>query len=82
MKKETAIEYLVEKIGYQKYGQWLIGIREDVNIQDWVEQAKQIHKDEIAGAWNDGRMLGVNGNVITEYDNGNDYYNHTYDKEI
>ena len=45
-KQQTAIDWFIEKIGYQKNGEWYIGIREDVNIQHWVDQVRQMEKDD------------------------------------
>ena len=49
-KQQTAVDWFLEKIGYQKEGQWYIGIREDVNIQDWIDQVRQMHKEQVIEA--------------------------------
>lgn len=49
-KQQTALDWFIEKIGYQKDGEWYIGIREDVNIQHWVDQVRQMQKEHIKNA--------------------------------
>ena len=44
------------------------------------EQAKQMEKEQIVESWNDGNLLGTNGNVLLEYNTGEQYYNETYEK--
>ena len=46
------------------------------------EQAKQMEKEQIKESWNDGNLLGRNGNVLLEYNTGEQYYNETYGKKI
>lgn len=74
MAQETALDWFIEKIGYQKNGEWYIGIREDVNIQHWVDQVRQMQKEQINSAWYDGALTWDNPLC-----NGEQYYNETYE---
>ena len=69
-KKQSSIEWLVEQI------------KKDINlrlrgfdIDKALEQAKAMHKDEIANAWNDGHTEGMEGGYCTTYE---EYYNETF----
>lgn len=46
-----------------------------------LERAKKLEKEEIIKAWNDGNFHGRNGNMIADYNTGEQYYNETYGQE-
>jgi hypothetical protein len=72
-KQETALDWFIEKIGYQKNGEWYIGIREDVNIQHWVDQVRQMEKEQIEDAyWTGGQ------DPDSTEERCQQYYNETY----
>ena len=69
-KKQTVVEWLVAQLQAP-----CRGIPSHI-----IEQAKQMEKDQIKESWNDGNLLGRNGNVLLEYNTGEQYYNETYKK--
>ena len=72
--KQTAVEWLVEQIKSDQ-NQKALSATEWIEV---IEQAKQMEKEQIEEAWNDGNLLGRNGNVMLEYGTGKQYYNETY----
>ncbi len=78
-KQETALDWFIEKIGYQKDGEWYIGIREDVNIQHWVDQVRQMQKEQIVKAHLAGKVEALTLPVFLQKAS-EQYYNETYGK--
>jgi hypothetical protein len=74
MTQETALDWFIEKIGYQKDGEWYIGIREDINIQHWVDQVRQMEKEQIEDAY----IMGSYDMASKEF-KPEQYYNETYE---
>lgn len=74
--QETALDWFIEKIGYQKDGEWYIGIKEDVNIQHWVDRVRQMQKEQIMKAFSKGQEK---ESIMGFYDRGEKYYNETYE---
>jgi hypothetical protein len=68
--KQTAVEWLVAQLQAP-----CRGIPSHI-----IEQANKMFKDQIKESWNDGNLLGRNGNVLLEYNTGEQYYNETYKK--
>ncbi len=65
--KQTAIEWLYDKWSNCKEWKW-------EEIEQWFEQAKEMEKQQIKDAWNNGAYCGDMINIeISE-----DYYNETY----
>lgn len=77
MKKQTALQNLIQELNQFKKFPMVDQPTIDAAIEFAELRLKQ-EEDQIEGAWTDGRMLGVNGNIVTEYDNGNGYFNKTY----
>ena len=77
MTQETALDWFIEKIGYQKDGEWYIGIKEDVNIQHWVDQVRQMQKEQMSNFANEYADA-VMGGCIKRAEQ---YYNNTYGKD-
>ena len=80
MTKQTAVEWLAEQISTSKY---FYKLMEDINSRstiaqsDIIEQAKEMEKEQILNAHNQGYADGYR-------DNGNspiDYYNETFKSE-
>lgn len=74
-KMVTAVEWFCNNISFLD-----IRPKDTLKILKVYEQAKQMEKDLIAKAWNDGNLLGRNGFILEEYSNGEQYYNETYGK--
>jgi hypothetical protein len=68
MKRETAIEWLIEELG--EYFPHEIG-----GIHLMVDQAKEMEKEQIMDAWNDGKFES-SGCIEAEQ-----YYNETFKSE-
>lgn len=68
-KKQTVVEWLVAQLQAP-----CRGIPSHI-----IEHANQMFKDQIKESWNDGNLLGRNGNVLLEYNTGEQYYNETYE---
>ena len=73
----TAVEWLEQQLKdtYDKEGKLPLAYTLDL-----VKQAKQMEKDEITEAWNDGNYHGRNGDRIADYNTVRQYYNETYSK--
>lgn len=66
-KKQTALEWLIEKI------EWHTGL-EYLYEEDYVIKAKELEKQQIIDAWNDGRYEN------TGYGDSETHYNETFNK--
>lgn len=49
-------------------------------MYELIEHAKQMEKTQIVESWNDGNLLGRNGNILLEYSDGLQYFNQNYNK--
>ena len=82
----TAVEWLEKqllshtKIENSKYIQQNIVDIPVWQLNKYLEQAKEMEKDRIEEAWNDGNYHGRNGDRIADYNTGKQYYNDTYSK--
>ena len=55
MKKQTAVEWLMEQITYDNgYGQKWISFYEDTDLNIYFQQAKAMEKEQIVKAFYDG----------------------------
>jgi hypothetical protein len=71
MIKQTAVDYFMRKLkSIDKY------LPEEVYEE--YTKAKQMEKEQIEDAWHDGKMLGVNGNIIESYDTPEGFYQKNY----
>ena len=71
-KKQSSIEWLLQELTYDNgFGQRCISFTETVDLTPYFEQAKAMHNDEIAKAYDDAIMKG-------RQEDGNEYYNETY----
>ena len=85
--KQTAVEWLVEqlnehirksahnKLDTKRSGDYRIGLRKAI---DFCEQAKEMEKQQIIDAWNNGQSDGVS--VVSQqlYEPAKKYYNETF----
>ena len=46
-----------------------------------LERAKELEKEQIQDAWQDGNFLGRNGNILADYSNGNGYYKKEFENK-
>jgi len=68
MKKQTAIEWLIEKLNEPQYPE---------DIPKFINQAKEMEKHQIADAYESGQNETANGYYIRL---GEQFYNRNYDK--
>jgi hypothetical protein len=68
MSKQSSVEWLILEIKKRRY----VGEFVPYSL---FEQAKAMHKEEIANAWNDGHTEGMEGGYCTTYE---EYYNETF----
>lgn len=83
-KQQTAVEWLAEKYNYVT---WMRN-RDEISAglaDEWrkhyLEQALAMEEKQVVESWNDGNLLGRNGNVTLEYNTGKQYYDQTYKSE-
>lgn len=77
-KKQSAVEWLIKEVnGYTHYANRGEAITISISM-DLVDKAKQMEKEQIEDAWHDGKMLGVNGNIIESYDTPEGFYQKNY----
>jgi hypothetical protein len=74
-KQQTALEWLQEQLNLD------MKTMQGHIIQDLLEQAKQMEKEQISKAWNDGDYAYFYSKETgREFENGEQYYNETYGK--
>lgn len=67
-RKQTSVDWLIKEISRDRVGRAII-----TTFYQEFEQAKQLNRQEIMDAWNDGEAYMDSGK------NGNEYYNDTYE---
>jgi len=77
MAQQTAVEWLKNKILNANDLEILVD-----NIDNWIEQAKQMEKEQIVKAWDDGDYAYFYSKETgRDFDNGEEYYNENYNKQ-
>lgn len=76
-RKETAVEWLVEQLA-KKHNEFQ-ALTFYYDNRDEIEQAKQMHEEQIRDAWTDG-CIGELYELNAYFSSGK-YYNATYGKE-
>ena len=71
MTQQTAVEWLYERFLFAGYAA----------PSECKEQAKQMEKEQIQEAWNDGNFLGRNGNILADYSDGKGYYKSEFENK-
>ena len=77
MAQETAVDYFAQWVSYHKLNQNLTLER----LDELITNAKQMEKEQIQEAWNDGNFLGRNGNILADYSDGNRYYKKEFENK-
>ena len=78
MKQKTAVEWLMNELDTRGGPDGCSLTWKD--LDSLIEQARRMEKDQIIESWNDGNLVGRNGNIILEYDTGGQYFKETYGK--
>ena len=68
-KKQSSVEWLVRKLSTELIGE--IPLHRWDEIREAVQQAKEMHKEEIIETWYESRLL-------SDYISSNQYYNKTF----
>lgn len=80
MAEKTAIEWLRDMLEWNYGDPQMLEITWE-NLDDLLERAKQMEKEQIQEAWNDGNFLGRNGNILADYSDGNRYYKKEFENK-
>ena len=75
MAQQTAVNFLYEFV------QLKLTHKQQMQFEGLFQQAKQMEKEQIQDAWNDGNFLGRNGNILADYSNGNGYYKKEFENK-
>jgi len=73
--KQTAVEWLFDKITQNQEIRW-----RGTQYRDLFEQAKQMEKEQILEAYNDGAIMSYTLSFKEPFVKGEQYYNETYGK--
>lgn len=80
MSKQTAVDFLKHKLMYLNFHPIIVA-----DILDWIEQAKQMEKEQIKNAFKDGIQESDNREYARmhnrDYVNAEQYYNQTFKSE-
>jgi hypothetical protein len=71
--KKTAIEWLEDNLNFEPYDE-----EDFINNNKIWEQAKQMEKEQIIGAHNDGALMAYALPFNAPFKKGEEYYNETY----
>ena len=80
MAQQTAVDYLIKQIS-EILGPLKTEGMTDLLLVDAIQKAKQMEKEQIQEAWNDGNFLGRNGNILADYSDGNRYYKKEFENK-
>jgi hypothetical protein len=72
--KQTAVEWLISKIEVNSNPSLT-----QKEMIGYIEQAKEMEKQQIVDAWTDAKYCNTMGNEIN-YEDGEQYYNETFNK--
>jgi hypothetical protein len=73
-KKQTAVEFLVEKIN--KFNSHF-----SLTFTEEIKQAKEMEKQQIIDSWDNGYETGY-GYISSKFDNAEQYYTETYKNKL
>jgi hypothetical protein len=80
MAQQTAVSWLKDMLEWNYGDPQMLEITWE-NLDDLLERAKQMEKEQIVEAWNDGNFLGRNGNILADYSDGNRYYKKEFENK-
>ena len=77
MEQQTAVEWLVRKLSTELIGE--IQLHRWDEIRNVIQQAKQIEKEQISKAWDEGDYAYFYSKETgRDFDNGEEYYNEKF----
>jgi hypothetical protein len=77
--KQTAVEWLIEKVNGQSTGLGMYGMNVRIDIPaDIIQQAKEIEKEQMIDVWDESRSEYMGDNYIGKEKSFEDYYNETF----
>ena len=79
-KKQTAVEWLVEKLNQcEPFYSYALSLTYKHHIDELIEQAKEMEKKQIEDAWNGGDYAYFYSKETgRDFADGEQYYNETY----
>ena len=80
MAQQTAVSWLKDMLEWNYGDPQMLEISWE-NLDDLLERAKQMEKEQIQEAWNDGNFLGRNGNILADYSDGKGYYKSEFENK-
>ena len=77
MEQQTAVEWLIRKLSTELIGE--IQLHRWDEIRNVIQQAKQMEKEQISKAWDDGDYAYFYSKETgRDFDNGEEYYNEKF----
>ena len=77
MEQQSAVEWLVRKLSTELIGE--IQLHRWDEIRNVIQQAKQMEKEQISKAWDDGDYAYFYSKETgRDFDNGEEYYNEKF----
>lgn len=79
-RQQTAVEWLKDMLEWNYGDPQMLEISWE-NLDDLLERAKQMEKEQIQDAWHDGNFLGRNGNLFVDYNTKEGYYKSEFENK-
>ena len=80
MAQQTAVSWLKDMLEWNYGDPQMLEISWK-NLDDLLERAKQMEKEQIQDAWHDGNFLGRNGNLFVDYNTKEGYYKSEFENK-
>ncbi len=80
MAQQTAVSWLKDMLEWNYGDPQMLEISWE-NLDDLLERAKQMEKEQIQDAWHDGNFLGRNGNLFVDYNTKEGYYKSEFENK-
>jgi len=79
-RQQTAVSWLKDMLEWNYGDPQMLEISWE-NLDDLLERAKQMEKEQIQDAWHDGNFLGRNGNLFVDYNTKEGYYKSEFENK-
>ena len=80
MAQQTAVSWLKDMLEWNYGDPQMLEISWK-NLDDLLERAKQMEKEQIQDAWHDGNFPGRNGNLFVDYNTKEGYYKSEFENK-